>query len=56
MSFKHITNAAPFGIDFVEYHIDTMSRQVLSKLCTRPPGVDSLFVGHGENTNAFCFL
>jgi hypothetical protein len=53
MRFKHITNATPLGIDLVEDHIDTMSRQVLRKLRTRPPGIDSLFFSHGENTNAF---
>jgi hypothetical protein len=42
--------------NFVEHHIDAMSRQVLCKLSTRPPGVDSLFFSHGENTNAFRFL
>src|SRR5262245_61654281 len=56
MSFKHITDAASLGIDFVEYHIYAVSRQVLGKLRTRPPGVDSLFFRHGENTDTFCFL
>ena len=56
MSFKNVTNATSFGIDFVEYYIDAMSRQVLRKLRTRPPGVDSLFFGDGENTHAFRFL
>jgi hypothetical protein len=41
MSFKHVTNAASLGIDFVEYHLDAMSRQVLRKLRTGPPGVDT---------------
>jgi hypothetical protein len=26
MRFKHITDAASFGVDFVEHHVDTMSR------------------------------
>ena len=56
MSFKHVTNAASFGLYFVDHHIDAMSRQVFRKLRTRPPGVDSLFFSHGENTNAFRFL
>jgi hypothetical protein len=56
VSFKHVADAASFGIDFVEDHVDTVSRQVLGKLRTRPPGVDSLFFGHGENTDAFRFL
>src|SRR5215472_11238469 len=37
MSFKHVTNATSLGIDFVEYHLDAMSRQVLRKLRTGPP-------------------
>src|SRR6266513_37357 len=56
VSFKHTTDAASFGIYFVEDHVGPMSGHVLRKLRTRPPGVDSLFFGHGENTNAFRFL
>jgi hypothetical protein len=55
MSFKHITDAASLGIDFVKYHIDTMPRQVLGKLRTRPSSVERLFLGYGENTDAFRF-
>src|SRR5262245_15251281 len=56
MSFKHVTNATSLGIDFVEYHLDAVSRQVLRQLRTGPPGVDSLFFSHGENAHAFRFL
>jgi hypothetical protein len=55
MRFKHITDTTSFGLDFVEYHIDAVSRQMLRKLPTGPPGVDGFFFGHGKNTNAFRF-
>src|SRR6266542_1152238 len=62
-AFRYVTcasntspDAASFGIDFVEDHVGPMSGQVLRELRTRPPGIDNLFFGHGENTNALRFL
>ena len=34
VSFKHLTDAASFGIDFVEDHVGPMPGQVLRKLRT----------------------
>jgi hypothetical protein len=55
VSFKHVANPASFGIDFVEHHIDAMSRQVLRKLRTRPPGVDRLSLVTVRTQTRFAF-